>query len=137
MTLYLPVDRAGSRRAEEAGDNDAKRILLVEDDQHLAVVAGDMLEMMGFDVSIAHSANEALQLINRLPRIDLLFSDIVMPGGTNGLELANHIRERRPELPILLASGFSNAQQKDALIYPLLDKPYTYEKLADALHELL
>jgi len=137
VTLYLPVDRAGSRRAEEAGDNDAKRILLVEDDQHLAVVAGDMLEMMGFDVSIAHSANEALQLINRLPRIDLLFSDIVMPGGTNGLELANHIRERRPELPILLASGFSNAQQKDALIYPLLDKPYTYEKLADALHELL
>ncbi|WP_313210402.1 PAS domain-containing sensor histidine kinase [Stutzerimonas nitrititolerans] len=137
VTLYLPVDRAGSRRAEEASDSDAKRILLVEDDQHLAVVAGDMLEMMGFDVIIAHSANEALQLINRLPRIDLLFSDIVMPGGTNGLELANHIRERRPELPILLASGFSNAQQKDALIYPLLDKPYTYEKLADALQELL
>jgi len=137
VTLYLPAEDGYSRGDEKASRSDAKHILLVEDDQHLAVVAGDMLQMMGFDVSIAHSANEALRLINRLPRIDLLFSDIVMPGGTNGLELANHIRERRPELPILLASGFSNAQQKEALIYPLLDKPYTYEKLANALHELL
>ena len=137
VTLYLPVAIGENHGEKGEGASDAKRILLVEDDQHLAVVAGDMLEMMGFDVSIAHSANEALQLINRMPRIDLLFSDIVMPGGTNGLELANHVRERRPELPILLASGYSNAQQKDALIYPLLDKPYTYEKLANALHDLL
>lgn len=137
VTLYLPVDAGENRGEPDEGDSDAKRILLVEDDQHLAIVASDMLEMMGFAVSIAHSANEALQLINRLPRVDLLFSDIVMPGGTNGLELANHIRERRPELPILLASGYSNAQQNEALIYPLLDKPYTYEKLAGALQELL
>lgn len=101
------------------------------------MVAGDMLEMMGFEVVIAHSAQEAMQMINCLPQIDLLFSDIVMPGGTNGLELANHVRERLPELPVLLASGFSKAQQKDGLIYPFLSKPYTYEKLADAVQKLL
>ena len=136
VTLFLPVDSSPARGDSGGGDT-AKRILLVEDDQQLAVVAGDMLEMMGFEVVIAHSASEAMQMINCLPRIDLLFSDIVMPGGTNGLELANHVRERLPELPVLLASGFSKAQHKEGLIYPFLHKPYTYEKLAGAVQKLL
>lgn len=136
VTLFLPVDSSPARGDSGGGDT-ARRILLVEDDQQLAVVASDMLEMMGFEVVIAHSASEAMQMINCLPRIDLLFSDIVMPGGTNGLELANHIRERLPELPVLLASGFSKSQHKEGLIYPFLNKPYTYEKLAGAVQKLL
>ncbi len=135
VTLYLPA------RTQYGGENTArpaaKHVLLVEDDVNLAQVCKDMLEMMGFQVTLAHNATAAMQSLNQLTHVDLLFSDIRMPGGTNGLELANRIRQRLPELPVLLTTGFSEAQRREALIYPLLNKPYTYESLSRALQELL
>lgn len=135
VTLYLPTR---TRPDIDATDQPAaKHILLVEDDVNLAQVCKDMLEMMGFQVTLAHDAATAMQTFNQLLPVDLLFSDIRMPGGTNGLELANRIRQRQPELPVLLTTGFSEAQRSEALIYPLLNKPYTYESLSQAISELL
>ncbi|EXF46433.1 PAS/PAC sensor signal transduction histidine kinase [Pseudomonas sp. BAY1663] len=135
ITLYLPA--RSQLGAADPTRPAAKHILLVEDDVNLAQVCKDMLEMMGFQVTLAHDATSAMQSLNQLLHVDLLFSDIRMPGGTSGLELANRARQRLPELPVLLTTGFSEAQRREALIYPLLNKPYTYESLSRALQELL
>ncbi|MFC4728104.1 PAS domain S-box protein [Coralloluteibacterium thermophilus] len=129
VTLFLPCS--------EAVEAVNPRILVVEDDPALAQVACDMLEMMDYEVLLARSGAEALQLLRHTPHVDLVFSDIVMPGGINGVELANHVRRRLPEVPILLTTGHSAAQQDGALAYPVLDKPYTYEQLQERLREHL
>ncbi len=134
FTLYLPALGGGSGTGGR-GPGSNKRILLVEDDQNLSEVAAAMLEMMGFEVLQTHSASEALAELSRVIRVDLLFSDVIMPGGISGLELANRVRERLPELPVLLTTGFSDAVQ-DGVSYPLLQKPYTYDDLADAVKAL-
>ncbi|MBS7455554.1 hybrid sensor histidine kinase/response regulator [Coralloluteibacterium stylophorae] len=129
-----PRDR-GRDPAPAPPASPARHVLLVEDDTDLAAIAAAMLEMMGFEVTTAHGADEAQRAMAAMPRIDLLFSDIVMPGGMNGIELANHARRRLPELPILLTSGFSTMRDDGPAHYPILDKPYTYERLERALRD--
>ncbi|WP_434456873.1 PAS domain S-box protein [Stutzerimonas urumqiensis] len=133
VTLLLPVHHAGTTADETTGRN--KRVLLLEDDRNVAEVAQGMLEAMGYDVLVAHEPDEALNVMDRVARIDLLFSDVVMPGGISGLELANRLRERMPELPVLLTTGYSEVAQGSN--YPLLPKPYTYESLARAIEALV
>jgi PAS domain S-box-containing protein len=132
MTLYLQV----SQRAQPVERNRTLRILLVEDDLPLAEVTTSMLISMGHQVVTAETAQDALQRLNQQNEsIDLLLSDVLMPGGTTGMELANRVRQRQPELPILLLTGYSSLVRQSA--YPVLNKPYTYGELEQALDQLL
>ena len=111
-------------------------MLVVEDDSLVAELAAGILNELGFDTVVTHSAKEALERLSAEQRPTVVFSDIVMPGGISGLELARKIRERFPELPVLLTSGYSehvNATEG----FPLLQKPYDMDALANALSNLL
>jgi len=134
IRLYLP---AMADESAPATPTACQRILVVEDDPSMATVAGDMLVAMGYEVLVVNSASEAMQHLHRVPGFHLLFTDMLMPGGINGLELANQVRQRLPELPILLTTGYSNALLNRTLSYPLIKKPYSYAELAAALERLL
>ena len=109
-------------------------VLVVEDDRDLRETVVDSLSEMGFAVLTAAHADAALTQLAVPGRIDLLFSDVIMPGGTNGVELAKRARTLRPDIRVLLTSGFAGGQGVDL---PLLAKPYDREKLATRLREAL
>jgi signal transduction histidine kinase len=111
-----------------------RRILLVEDNDEVAVLAREMLEGLGFAVRRVASAPAALAKLENGHAVDLVFSDVVMPGGMSGIELARELARRRPDLPILLTSGFSDGQRDgDAEGLRLLCKPYRLDELEAAL----
>lgn len=126
VTLYLPADQSELQPAPETR---GKRILLVEDDITLASVAIQMMNAMGHEVICVNDANAALQLLYRGESFELMLTDVVMPGGTNGLELANKVRKLLPELPIVLSTGYSSVLNAAPTAYPLLRKPFSYEEL--------
>jgi CheY-like chemotaxis protein len=138
FTVYLPASRStqatGVTRAN--GTLALGRILIVEDDELVAELAAGMLGELGFEAMIAHSAKEALDRLTREKRPKLLFSDIVMPGGLSGIELAERVRARFPELPILLTTGYSE-EVGGAHGFPVLQKPYEMDSLAGALRRVL
>jgi CheY-like chemotaxis protein len=137
FTLYLPASRSGASGEPQAnGNQPAGRVLIVEDDALLAELAAGMFAELGFDAVITHSAKEALDAISGGDRPKLVFSDVVMPGGISGIELARKIRERFPELPILLTTGYSE-EVGGSHGFPVLQKPYEMEALASALGNLL
>jgi signal transduction histidine kinase len=119
----------------EGGD---ERILVVEDDPTVLALTMDMLSGLGYRVTTATNAAEALEVIHSPAEIDLLFTDVVMPGGVSGVSLARTAREIRPDLRVLLTSGFVG---EGAVIenaeFPLLDKPYEIALLAAKLRKLL
>jgi signal transduction histidine kinase len=110
------------------------RLLLVEDDDAVAEGVGHMLRDLGYSFVRAANAEEALRILAADDAVDLVFSDMVMPGEMNGLALATEIRNRRPDLPILLTTGFSEAAAS-AVEHglDLLPKPYAIQDLAEAL----
>jgi len=137
FTLYLPVTRgviAGDAKVDS--EHSLGRVLVVEDDSLVAELAAGMLDELGFEAVVTHSAKEALQRLSREQRPTLVFSDIVMPGGISGIELARKVRDRFPELPVLLTSGYSEKVTATEG-FPLLQKPYDMESLAAALSTLL
>ncbi len=125
-----PVAQPVMGPAEAAG-----QALLVEDDDNVAALTGEMLGHLGWRVTRVASAEAALGAITNGLDVDLVFSDVMMPGGKNGIELARALRERHVGLPIVLASGYTEAVQRDAeragLL--LLAKPFNIEALAAAI----
>jgi two-component system, NtrC family, sensor kinase len=111
-------------------------VLLVEDNAEVAEVTKSYLEQLGYQVRHAESAWAALELLEHDAGIDLVFSDILMPGGMNGLELAEAVRRKYPKLAVLLTTGYSSSAQ-DALRrgFDVLQKPYNIAALEHALHE--
>ena len=137
FTLYLPASR-GSEGAQGRLNGSASRgrVLIVEDDTFVAELAADMLAELGFESTVTHSAKEALERLAGGDKPQAVFSDVVMPGGLTGIELARKLRERFPELPILLTTGYSE-QVTASHGFPVLQKPYELNALADALANLL
>jgi len=116
-------------------------ILAVDDEEGLRVVAKEALEAQGYRVLTAGTGKEALEILAREPDIKLLFTDIIMPGGLNGYELAKETSANWPDIKILLTSGFTG---KIPIDHPpeqpevrLLNKPYTLSDLACKLREIL
>ena len=136
FTLHLPVTKGVIAAEKVDSDHALGRVLVVEDDNLVAELAAGMLNELGFEAVVAHSAKEALQRLSAEQRPTLVFSDIVMPGGISGIELARKVRDRFPELPVLLTSGYSE-KVTDTEGFPLLQKPYDMESLAAALSTLL
>lgn len=126
----LPRPEPGSAPKQQHDDATA---LLVEDNADVAAVASDYLADCGYRVIRAETAEAALTILAGGIRVDLVFSDIVMPG-MNGIELGRLLRKRHPAVPIVLASGYSD-QAAVALAegFRLLQKPYGVETLRNAL----
>jgi len=103
-------------------------VLVVDDDPDVLDVAADVLELRGFAALRASSGHEAIEVLRRHPEIDLLFTDVLMPGIT-GIELARQATALRPGLPVVLTSGY--VRDENIRGYPLVRKPFT---LHDLLH---
>jgi PAS domain S-box-containing protein len=137
FTLYLPASRGANAAETRAnGATALGRVLIVEDDTFVAELAAGMLNELGFECTIAHSAKEALERLAGGEKPKLVFSDIIMPGGISGIELARKVRDRFPELPVLLTTGYSE-QVAGTHGFPVLQKPYEMNTLASALGSVL
>ena len=110
-------------------------MLLVEDNPEVASVSATLLEQLGYTVRRVSDAETALREVER-DVIDLVFTDIVMPGKMDGLGLAYRLREVRPDLPILLATGYSDAAANARGTFPILRKPYEIHQLSRAIAKL-
>lgn len=140
--LYLPrADVARPVRATRSPPKPLPRgegtVLLVEDEDQLRAAAGRQLRAQGYLVLEAENAAAALAILDAAQHVDLLFSDVMMPGGMDGIALANEAVRRRPGLRVLLTSGFAGAADASAIAFRLLDKPYREEELAVAIREVL
>src|SRR5688572_27715371 len=135
-SLRDPVPRSDvSSHVERRLDGERRgHILLVEDDREVAALTRELLGSLGFAVTHVSGAEAALGALANSRQIDTVLSDIMMPGGVSGLELAREIRNRYPALPIILTTGYIEAAADMADgEFVLLPKPFTLEALADAL----
>ncbi|MGN7735254.1 PAS domain S-box protein [Ensifer sp. 22564] len=149
VRLFLPAAKGISPADEENWPKDPQAepiphghetILVVEDDARVRRVVVARLLNAGYGVVEAETGAEALQLLADHPEISLVFTDMVMPGGMTGNELAQHVRRFRPEMKILVTSGYaapSLAEERLPEGASWLLKPYTARKLAKRLRELL
>jgi PAS domain S-box-containing protein len=137
ITILLPrkdaAPAAEDVNAAETGGSGT--VLLVEDNPDVATVSSGLLEQLGYTVRRVANAEAALREIE-LDGIDLVFSDIVMPGKMDGLSLARHLKALRPGLPILLTSGYSDAALNVRGDFPILRKPYEIHELSQAIAKL-
>jgi len=142
VRLFLPRTNKAPGEAHAQSDRLAAsparpfegQVLLVEDDDEVAALATEMLKSIGFGVTRVASAVAALGALANDRPVSLVFSDIMMPGGMSGVELAREIRDRRPGLPVLLATGYQEAAAgaaQDGI--GVLLKPFTMEELASAI----
>jgi signal transduction histidine kinase len=131
----LPLSPQPGRPGEIAAPHASGRVLFVEDDALVreAVVRG--LEESGFEVLVAASGDRALEMIEAGLEIDVVFSDIVMPGKLSGIDLAGLLRDRRPKLPVVLATGYTD-QRATVPGVQVLAKPYQMGQLVELLAAL-
>jgi len=142
VELWLPVAAGAEKRAvlgvaagvakDDCTKTRACSILLVDDDPMVAETTVGMLEVLGHRVKVASSGGRALEMLVADASVDLVITDYAMPGMT-GKELAQRIRETRPNLPVVLASGYAELAAQDDSGLPRLDKPYALDKLASVI----
>lgn len=145
IRLYLPPLPKTERVATVPARRDleplssGRRLLLVEDDLGVSAVAVELLEGMGLEVVAVETGPEALETLAE-GRFDVMLSDVVMPGGMTGIELARAVAPLHPDLRIILTSGYAGDDVDEALAdapWPFLRKPYSRDQLSDALAALL
>lgn len=118
----------------------AQTILLVEDSDDVRQVTEAYLNAQGYRVLAAHSSEEALRLLDEHGKVDLLFTDVIMPGGMNGLVLAEKVHQRLPDLPVLLATGYMDELEDKGIntsTFTTLSKPYRRAELINRLRSAL
>ena len=144
--LYLPKTDAPVISTTLVADMDSiaqgnERILLTEDDALVRKHVGNLLETLGYRIVAAANGPEALDILQTDADIDLLFTDIVMPNGMTGYELADEARELRPGLPVLFTSGYNDQSTlSEDRLKPgmhLLKKPYRRQELAMKIREVI
>ena len=142
FTLYLPRTAGGNAPqmpAEDAPaiDGSGMSVLVVEDNTEVGKFAADALAELGYSAKLVGNAMHALEeLAAGADRFDVVFTDVVMPGMT-GIELAQEIRRRYPDLPVVLASGYSHVLSENGSYgFDLLQKPYSVEQLSRVLHRV-
>ncbi|RDH81383.1 MAG: hypothetical protein DIZ80_14945 [endosymbiont of Galathealinum brachiosum] len=148
--IYLPrVYEKTKSDTEIGGDNlksevlprGTETILVVDDEESLLELAKETLQSLGYNVLTSNDGKKALKMLEENSRINLLFSDVVMPGGINGYELAELATENYQQLKILLTSGYTqkaiarNGQAR--FTSQLLSKPYSRQGLAMRIREVL
>jgi len=138
VELWLPVADEGASARERPGEVEerpgAGTALLVDDEDLVRISTADMLSELGYAVVDACSAEDALQLFDQGLEPDLLVTDHLMPG-MSGAELAREMRSRRPDLPVLLVSGYAETEGLDETL-PRLTKPFRQKELAASVAAL-
>jgi len=144
--IYLPRAEGQLQETEKSTELDQKlprgseSILVVDDEEDLLELAEESLLSLGYSVYCAANAHQALTQLSEHPDIELLFSDVVMPGGMSGFELAEKAIELKPKLKVILTSGFTGkalAQNGQCRFKAdMLDKPYTQADLAYRIREI-
>ncbi|WP_375453830.1 ATP-binding protein [uncultured Methylobacterium sp.] len=151
-TFRLRLPRSADPAGEETGTgpsavlplrraSEGETVLLVEDDEQVLGMAVESLEELRYKVVVARNAAEALAQLKDVARIDILFSDVMMPGGMNGSQLAVEAQRLRPGLKVLLTSGYVANLDEGQVIgrgeLPVLSKPYRRDELARSLRLVL
>ena len=108
---------------------------MVENDPDVLALTRQRLESLGYVVMTATDAETALDILSRHP-VDLVFTDIVLPGRISGLQLAERVRDLRPGTPVLLTSGYSGAEAGD-IRWPMLRKPFELTDLSSRIRDML
>jgi PAS domain S-box-containing protein len=145
VRLYLPQVEAPAQpagRAPALKDPEARgeTILVVEDDPDVRALAISLLQSFGYHVLEAGDGMEALATLQAVSRIDLLFSDVVLPGGMSGPDLAERVRDRHPDIKVLFTSGYPDAPHHRSLLFDntdLLAKPFGKRDLARKVRAVL
>lgn len=143
FSLYLPATNEAKEPHTDAHvpltsrSQDAKVILVVEDDELVRKLSVRRLQRMGHEVIGAEDGHAALTLFKELPTIDLVFTDIVMSEGMSGYDLALAVKAIKPDIRVLLTSGYAedivNVEKLVEANLRLLRKPYSQQELVDAL----
>jgi CheY-like chemotaxis protein len=148
VKIYLPRHHGQEEQEEESdrsGDAHhavgAETVLVVEDDDALRMYDVEILNDLGYNVLPAANAAAALEILSRGHKIDLLFTDVVMPGGMNGRQLADEALRRRPGLKVLFTTGYTrNAIVHHGRLDPgveMIGKPFTYQELGARIRAVL
>ena len=147
VKIYLPRHLGATEIGPSDDMPDAVRaigketILVAEDDEALRLYTTDILRELGYRVLEAGSGAQALEILDKNDEVDLLFSDVVMPGGINGPQLADEAIRRRPQLKVLFTTGYTrNAIVHHGRLDPdthLINKPFSFQELAAKLRARL
>jgi PAS domain S-box-containing protein len=146
VRLFLPAAQGEIQLAEAGAAGEAalvpmsrghETILVVEDDARVRRLVVSRLRDAGYSVIEAEAGAQALQLLAEHPEVSLVFTDMVMPGGMNGGDLAEHVRALRPDVKMLFTSGYAEPSAAGRAAGSWLQKPYTARELALRLRELL
>jgi PAS domain S-box-containing protein len=143
ITLYLPSCADEQITSDEVSAAKTKTqyskgqtVLVVDDSPEVAEVTSSMFEHLGYDTIYRESAEAALELLEEGTKIDLVFSDIVMPGTIDGIGLAREIRSRYPDLPVVLTTGYSDAAKAAPSNLRILRKPFDADTLRDIVDDI-
>jgi CheY-like chemotaxis protein len=145
VALYLPratqkPDAKVEAKQAAAVPGGSERILVVEDNEDLLEATSEMLITFGYQVSCARNGAEAIEMFGNGEEFDLLFSDVVMPNGMNGVELGRAARQRNKNIKVLLTSGYAgDVMERLRAVgeFPILDKPFRLADLARRLRSIL
>jgi PAS domain S-box-containing protein len=140
VTIYLPRSHRALSEPSIVDGNPPpgqETVLLVEDNPEVQEVAGMLLEQLGYRVLQVESAAAALQQLASGETVDLVFTDVVMPGELDGLALARRIKETYPDIAVLLTSGYARSANTLEAGFPIVRKPYQVSTLARAVREAL
>lgn len=135
VQIWLPRAENGKNAAIGQDDVSVGTVLLVEDNPDVACAGAALLEELGYRVKWASDAEAALQQIKQ-DGIDIVFSDIVMPGAMDGLGLARLLKAEHPHLPIILTTGYSSAALQSDLEFTVIRKPYELHDLSLAFEHI-
>lgn len=138
VCMYLPLVQSSIEVSAIVSERAAADlVLLVEDEPDLLDVTAELVRSIGYDVITAVNGSDALALLHQRPEINILFTDVMMPNGISGIELARSAKTHRPNLKIILASGFPlpalTAEHGNLDDYEFMNKPYKLSELARKL----
>ena len=142
ITVYLPscadeqITKEVSAAKTKTQHSQRQTVLVVDDSADVAEVTSSLFEHLGYETIYRDSAEAALKLLEAGMKIDLVFSDIVMPGTIDGVGLAREIRSRYPNLPVVLTTGYSDAAKTAPSNLRILRKPFDTEGLRDFIHDI-
>src|SRR5215813_6468423 len=132
--------RSGRNTVEMRKGAEAPTILVVEDEWLVRTVAADYLRDCGYRVVEAGNGDKAVTILRTDVHIDVVFTDVHMPGSVDGFGLARWVRRERPGLRVILTSGFTQTAHDAGVLFedgPLVAKPYDYQEVEDRIRTLL
>jgi PAS domain S-box-containing protein len=141
IAIYLPSCADEKLAEDEFAEIEVRPgrpiVLVVDDSAEVAEVTSSLFEHLGYETVYRESAEAALKLLAEGTSIDLVFSDIVMPGTIDGVGLAKEVRARYPNLPVLLTTGYSDAAKAAPSDLRILHKPFDSESLRNSVQDLV